>query len=796
MAEQKHPQPTITVSDERAVEAGQLSQPAQANIPQANSVGFFEPGQMAELSRKGRLYLIADGLGGAASGQIASQYAIQKIVHGYYTSSAANPETALQNVIQQANVDIYARNAEHPERRSMATALVAALIHNNKLFVARVGDGRVYVVWDQDIEQLTPESASKPDDDNKDEANSDKKAATPLLPAKVETPPAPESKPAKPVTLQTGPQQGLGLNPQVKIETFSRRLFVGDVVVLCTGGLIGYVTEEEIARAVTRHTPEQAIARLVALANQRGNRDHLAISATRIMSHPISPRSMVARPLPLSPKWSDWETSPKPGVTAPMRPVTGAMPTQTSMGHPPTPTRQDQADETWEGRRWQPYLAVAVIALIIFCVLPWLVWRFLIPDDLIAAVPFLSGLAATEQPAEVALPDLEAAETAEAGEASTIAESPLATPTLSAAEGQTGAQVAESNSPLPTPTTAPASAAATPGNTAQGELAPESTPSVQLASPTPSPTLLPTIELPANCENKGRFVDDITVEDGSQFAPGEEFEKVWRIQNAGDCPWGPGYTVRFLSGDFIANTRELPVQEVTQPNSNSDIAVQMIAPATPGTYRSAWQMFDLKGEAFGPEMYIEIVVTPPEPGDINEADTSTVYDFIANADQATWTSGDVTYTLRETNIVETLELPAPQGLVVLGDAQLRGSTESNSRVLLTYPHQELGVIEGTYQVDTPLQPTDSLAATVGFIKLSILSDDGVTFEVAFTPDDGSQEQVILSRTVLYQDSPVTELQPLTGIEPGQTGTFTLRVLGGDSLNQDWAVWIDLRIIRP
>jgi hypothetical protein len=143
-----------------------------------------------------------------------------------------------------------------------------------------------------------------------------------------------------------------------------------------------------------------------------------------------------------------------------------------------------------------------------------------------------------------------------------------------------------------------------------------------------------------------------------------------------------------------------------------------------------------------------------------------------------------------------MDLPAPNGLIVRGPAQLRGSiVESQSDVLLAYPHQELGFIEGTYEFDQPLQPTDVLAATVGFIKESILSDDGVTFEVVFTASDGS-EHVILSRLVQYQDSPVTEIQPLTGIQPDQTGTFTLRVLGGDSPRQDWAVWIDVRLIRP
>jgi hypothetical protein len=302
--------------------------------------------------------------------------------------------------------------------------------------------------------------------------------------------------------------------------------------------------------------------------------------------------------------------------------------------------------------------------------------------------------------------------------------------------------------------------------------------------------------VPAGCENSARFGRDVTVEDGTQFAPAEQFEKTWLLENAGDCPWGPGYTVRLIEGDRLGAETAASLVEITQPGGNGEITVPMIAPAAAGTYRGDWQLYDLNGEAFGPKFYLEIEVTAPDASTLAESDLTTLYDFLANAGEATWTSGEVTYPLQESDINETMDLPAPNGLLVRGPAQLRGSVvDSQSDVLLAYPHQELGLIEGRYDVDQPLQPTDALAATVGFIKESILSDDGVTFEVVFTAADGS-EHVILSRLVQYQDSPVTEIQPLAGLEPGQTGTFTLRVLGGDSPRQDWAVWIDVRLIRP
>ena len=75
----------------------------------------------------------------------------------------------------------------------------------------------------------------------------------------------------------------------------------------------------------------------------------------------------------------------------------------------------------------------------------------------------------------------------------------------------------------------------------------------------------------------------MTVPDGEQFAPAEAFEKVWLLQNAGTCPWGPGYTVRFIGGDTMGATNsEAPILDVTAPDSNGEIRVSMIAPAAAG----------------------------------------------------------------------------------------------------------------------------------------------------------------------------------------------------------------------
>jgi hypothetical protein len=310
----------------------------------------------------------------------------------------------------------------------------------------------------------------------------------------------------------------------------------------------------------------------------------------------------------------------------------------------------------------------------------------------------------------------------------------------------------------------------------------------------PSPTPAPTIVVPAGCENRGRFGGDVTVSDGQEFAPGEPFEKIWSVSNYGTCPWGSGYTVRFISGDMIGAETQ-PITTVIEPESFGDVAVPMVAPEEPGTYRGTWQLHSLTGEPFGPELFVEIQVVPGAYSPAVDANATTVYDFINNATQASWSAGDERYAAVNATIDRSLVIPFPDGMVAIGSTEFGGDYESPDNVLLTHPHQELGFIEGTYSVSTPLQPTDVLVAVIGLPKAAIINDDGVNFEVRFAPA-GGQEQVIFSQLVTYDSSPVALRQPLTGVTPGQPGTFILRVSGGSSLSYDWATWAELKILRP
>ncbi|MCB0171548.1 MAG: protein phosphatase 2C domain-containing protein [Anaerolineae bacterium] len=840
------------MTKEKAVEAGQLSQSAWSYSPQA-SVGFFEPHEPDDLTKKGRLYLIADAVAGTASTQVASRYAIQKVLHAFYTSTSSDLQQQLTTAIKLANTDIFEKNNQHPERRIMATTLMAAWIQDNKLLVASVGDNRAYVVWDQDIELLSqdvtpvridPEAGkdkkiepmpipvvnTADKDKNSDvspapvanKVDKDKSIDASSAPAKVET--AVKAEPTQKPKLLTPRQrlpQALGFDPEVEVQLFSRKLFANDIVVLLSGGLTGYVEPKEVAQAVTNHSPEEASKQIIALARERGSRDQVTISITKILPETVENHSPVPMPLPTAPNWNDLAPSVKPtNGTSPLpaspKPATATQPLPEpkavgAAGKPPVAAPQTSVTERMFGdpqltksfaevfskdkNKSRFYLIAGVWALLL-CSSLFIIWRYVIPPETAASIPVLGSIDALVRDDEAGA-DETAAENGLAASGSLIEQeaAEVATPqrTLPAAES---ALVAESDSPIATPGTTFSSPVSTPAaGLAQGDTTSSARSStVETLPPTPVP--LPTIVLPADCANRARFYRDVTIPDGTQFAAGESFEKVWLLTNADTCPWGPGYTIRFVEGDPMGANRSIPVTERVEPETNGEIRVSMVAPDEPGEYRGVWQLHDLAGEPFGPEMYLEIEVLPADPAELVDNGSSTVlYDFIEHAGEATWSAGDNTYTPLATSVSEELEIPTPEGLVAKGRGLLRGNQESEQDVLLTYPDADAGFIEGKYQVDTPLEPTDALVANLGFTKLSILSDDGVIFEVVFTPDDGSEGVQILSTNVQYQDSPVSDIVPLTGIESGQTGTFTVRVLGGDSLSRDYAVWIDLRLVR-
>ena len=109
----------------------------------------------------------------------------------------------------------------------------------------------------------------------------------------------------------------------------------------------------------------------------------------------------------------------------------------------------------------------------------------------------------------------------------------------------------------------------------------------------------------ANCTNSLEFVEDLNVPDDTVFAPGEAFTKQWKLRNNGTCPWNTDYAVVFVGGDQMGAEDSIPLTEQVAFAKTLDVAVDMIAPDVPGTYRGNWQLANADGEPFGIDGNIE-----------------------------------------------------------------------------------------------------------------------------------------------------------------------------------------------
>ena len=122
-------------------------------------------------------------------------------------------------------------------------------------------------------------------------------------------------------------------------------------------------------------------------------------------------------------------------------------------------------------------------------------------------------------------------------------------------------------------------------------------PTMEEQRPTPTPS----------CTNGLRFITDVTIPDGTLAAPGETLDKRWEVENSGTCNWNNRYSIGLIAGPGMG----VPVQQALVPalaGTQTIIRMIFIAPEEPGNYRSAWQVYDPDGNAFGDPFFIDIVV--------------------------------------------------------------------------------------------------------------------------------------------------------------------------------------------
>ncbi len=132
------------------------------------------------------------------------------------------------------------------------------------------------------------------------------------------------------------------------------------------------------------------------------------------------------------------------------------------------------------------------------------------------------------------------------------------------------------------------------------------------ASQSPVPSAGPSAAATAAsaCANTSAFVADVTVPDGTLLAPGQTFNKIWRIRNSGSCTWGTGYQLVFVTGEAMTASTVIAVPN-TAPGATVDLLVAMTASTTPGVHAGQWRLKSASGTVFGDSLSVSINVQSP-----------------------------------------------------------------------------------------------------------------------------------------------------------------------------------------
>jgi serine/threonine protein phosphatase PrpC len=229
------------------------NQDSMADMLAGNEVDFF---------RRGHLFVVADGMGRHAAGELASKISVDTIPLEYFKQPTAAPPVALKMAMEEANRRIHARGGQNPDFKGMGTTTCALALLPVGAIVAHVGDSRVYRLRGGTLEQLTFDHSVFW------EMRAHAKANGTEVPANI---------PKNYIT------RSLGHDATVNVDLEGPfPLAQGDTFLLCSDGLTGPVDDEELAVLLSCLRPQEAVRVLVDLANLRGGPDNITVIVARV----------------------------------------------------------------------------------------------------------------------------------------------------------------------------------------------------------------------------------------------------------------------------------------------------------------------------------------------------------------------------------------------------------------------------------------------------------------------------------------------------------------------------------
>lgn len=323
------------------------------------------------------------------------------------------------------------------------------------------------------------------------------------------------------------------------------------------------------------------------------------------------------------------------------------------------------------------------------------------------------------------------------------------------------------------------------------QITPFSTPTLPFALPTNTSVSFPTLALPTSTRaasptpvcDQAQFVRDVTIPDGTVFAPGATFTKTWRIRNAGTCTWS-GYSLVFDSGDSMAGTSPSPIGTVS-PGQEVDLSVNLTAPASTGSYRGHWRirnssgvLIPVLGGTQGRSFFVDIKVAVASSG----------LDLHTRAGDASWvgSGGVVTFGGPDTNA---------DGFAMYRNNQKLEDGSSPAKVLEIHPQfVNNGIMTGLY-------PSYTVVAGEHFkAKIGFLQNGGGTCGVGNAKFQLNYKEAGVTKPLGEWsetcDGTLRDVDVDLSSIVGKNVQFALAVLANGPADEDSAIWVSPRVEIP
>jgi PPM family protein phosphatase len=245
------------------IEAASLTDVGRQRSNNEDSYLYWEPDSDEDFRRKGRLAVVADGMGGYEGGQEASRLAVETVRSIYDNTSGGDPQAALLEAFESAHQNIQRYALEHPQFYGMGTTCTALSIVNRQLCFAHVGDSRLYLIRGETISRLT-----------RDHSYVGRLVETGIVRSEDA-----ESHPQRHI-LTAALGSGRDVTPHIPEHPIA--LEDRDTLLLCTDGLWGVVGDPDLARIVRSNPPTDACQKLVEMALERGGPDNVTVVVLRV----------------------------------------------------------------------------------------------------------------------------------------------------------------------------------------------------------------------------------------------------------------------------------------------------------------------------------------------------------------------------------------------------------------------------------------------------------------------------------------------------------------------------------